>query len=59
MQIQRITHDTPLIVEAFMHDFPTLGISYTDETGMKQSCGIAESLKDGTLFLFEMEIAKG
>ncbi len=57
--IPRITHDTPLIVEAFMQDFPTLGISYTDETGMKQSCGIAESLKDGTLFLFEMEIAKG
>ncbi|MFZ2538862.1 MAG: hypothetical protein WAX04_08160 [Oscillospiraceae bacterium] len=57
--IPKIAPDSPLIVQAFMQDFPTLGVSYTDEFGTEQLCGIAESLKDGTVYLFEMETAKG
>lgn len=57
--IPMITPDKPLILQYFMGDLPTLGVSYTDESGIEQFCGIAESLEDGSIYLFEMGIAKG
>ncbi|MEM1485968.1 hypothetical protein V6615_14020 [Oscillospiraceae bacterium PP1C4] len=54
-----LTPDKPLIVQAFMPDFPILAISYTDESGTEQLCGIGESLEDGSVYLFEMGIARG
>lgn len=57
--ITKITPDEPLVLQSFMQDFPTIGISYTDESGVEQLCGIAESLEDGSIYLFEMGIAKG
>lgn len=49
-----VTPDEPVIIKLYMPDFPCIGITYTDESGMIQECGIAESLKDGSIFLFEM-----
>ncbi|MEG0692171.1 MAG: hypothetical protein RR444_03725, partial [Oscillospiraceae bacterium] len=57
--IPEIAPDQPLVLQFFMPDFPILGVSYTDASGMEQFCGIGESLEDGSLYLFEMEVAKG
>ncbi len=54
--IPEITPDSPLIVQAYLTDFPSLGVSYTDDdSGREQLFGICESLKDGTVYLFEMK----
>jgi len=57
--IPEITPDAPLILQAFLPDFPSLAVSYTSEAGVEQLCGISESLEDGTIYLFEMGIPKG
>ncbi|HWP52300.1 MAG TPA: hypothetical protein VN626_11460 [Clostridia bacterium] len=57
--ISELTPEKPLLVQAFLPDFPALAVSYTDEFGTAQLWGIAESLKDGTVYLFEMGTAKG
>lgn len=54
-----ITPDAPLILQAFLPDFPSLGVSYVNEAGIEQLCGISESLEDGSIYLFEMGVAKG
>jgi len=56
--IPEITPDAPLIVQAFLPDFPSLGVSYVDDSGREQLYGICESLKDGTVYLFEMQRPK-
>jgi len=57
--ITMITPDKPLIVQFFMPDFPSIGVSYTDASGKEQFCGIGESLEDGSIYLFEIGAVKG
>lgn len=57
--ITEITPDKPLIVQFFMPDFPSIGVSYTDAAGIEQFCGIGESMEDGSIYLFEMGAVKG
>jgi hypothetical protein len=54
-----LTPENPLIFQAYLPDLPAYAISYTDEAGTEQVCGINESLQDGTIYLFEMGIARG
>lgn len=58
-KVPTISPEEPLVLQYQMPDFPILGVSYVDESGTKQFCGIGESLMDGSIFLFEMGIAKG
>lgn len=54
-----LTPEKPLVLQAYLPDLPAYAISYTDESGTEQVCGINESLKDGTIYLFEMGIVRG
>lgn len=54
-----LTPENPLIFQAYLPDLPAYAISYIDQSGTEQVCGINESLQDGTIHLFEMGIARG
>jgi len=49
-----VSPDEPVSIKLYMPDFPCIGVSYADESGMIQEYGIAESLEDGSVYLFEM-----
>lgn len=54
--LPEITPDKPLILKCIMPDLPGLKVSYIEQSGMKQSCVIAESGMDGSIFLIEQGI---
>jgi hypothetical protein len=51
--IKELSPEKPLIIKMNMPDLPTIKVSYTTAAGMKQSVVIAESGKDGSIFLIE------
>lgn len=53
-ELSVVSPDEPVIIKLYMPDFPCIGVSFTDESGMLQEYGIAESLEDGSVYLFEM-----
>ena len=53
-ELSVVSPDEPVIIKLYMPDFPCIGVSYADESGMIQEYGIAESLEDGSIYLFEM-----
>lgn len=57
--IDELSPDIPLIIKMTMPDIPNIKASYTVASGMKQSVIIAESGKDGSLYLIEQEEVKG
>lgn len=51
--IEELSPEKPLIIKMNMPDLPTIKASYTSSSGMQQSVVIAESGKDGSIFLIE------
>jgi hypothetical protein len=53
--IEELTPDNPLIFKFYMPDMPSIKASYKTESGIEQTCVIAESGMDGSIFLIESE----
>ena len=59
-ELPEVSPDAPVVIKFYIPDFPSIGFSYSDENGVTQTFGITESLKDGSLYFFQLDIeAKG
>lgn len=52
--IEELTPDKPLIFKFYMPDMPSIKATYKTASGIVQNCVIAESQKDGSIFLIDL-----